>query len=93
MEQMRADQAEDVDGGFHYHKTRYRETHGPEGHYSEQQVLEGDYEVREASPSQDIWKVPNWLLPKNEIITSAISKDEVGVPTIFLLMDTLPVLA
>lgn len=47
MEQMRADQAEDVDGGFHYRETRYRETHGPEGHYSEQQVLEGDYEVRE----------------------------------------------
>ncbi|MDR5903349.1 hypothetical protein [Halomonas icarae] len=46
MEQMRADQAEDVGGGFHYHETRYRETHSSRGSHHEQQVLEGDYEVK-----------------------------------------------
>lgn len=37
MEKMRADQAQDVGGGYHYRETR------------EQQVLEGDYEVKDAS--------------------------------------------
>lgn len=47
MEQMRADRAEDVDGSVHYHETRYREGRDAGGHYREQQVLEGDYEVRD----------------------------------------------
>ncbi|MDY7114792.1 hypothetical protein RAN53_00385 [Halomonas sp. SSL-5] len=47
MEQMRAEQAEDVDGGsFHYQESRYRETHTAGGSYTEQQVLEGDYEIK-----------------------------------------------
>lgn len=51
MEKMRADQAEDVDGGLHahqthYRETRYRETYGADGSYREQQVLEGDYVVK-----------------------------------------------
>ncbi|QFU03059.1 hypothetical protein FIU83_15535 [Halomonas sp. THAF5a] len=52
MEQMRADQAQDVGGGPQYRETVYRETRyresrrGPGGVH-EQQVLEGDYEVRE----------------------------------------------
>ncbi len=49
MERMRADQAEDVGGGFHTHRTSYRETryqqtHG--GSHRDQQVLEGDFEVK-----------------------------------------------
>jgi len=44
MEQMRADQAEDVDGSVHYRETRYRERR--EGR--DQEVLEGDYEVKDA---------------------------------------------
>jgi len=46
MEQMRADQAEDIGSGFHYRETRYRETRGADGSYREQQVLEGDYVVK-----------------------------------------------
>ncbi|MGJ7460552.1 hypothetical protein ACR80S_05445 [Halomonas sp. MA07-2] len=51
MEQMRADQAEDVGSGSHaqqahYRETRYRETHSADGRYREQQVLEGDFEVK-----------------------------------------------
>ncbi|WP_416139455.1 hypothetical protein ACM26W_03345 [Halomonas sp. HK25] len=51
MEKMRADQAEDVGGGSHahqahYRETRYRETHSTDGNYREQQVLEGDFEVK-----------------------------------------------
>ncbi len=53
MEQMRADQAEDAGGGFHYRETRYRETQGADGSYREQQVLEGDYEVREDERPED----------------------------------------
>ncbi|MEQ6888405.1 hypothetical protein ABE957_06945 [Halomonas sp. CS7] len=57
MEQMRADQAEDVGGGVHYSETVYRETGYREtrsrqsrrgdSRTHEQQVLEGDYEVRD----------------------------------------------
>ena len=47
MEQMRADRAEDVEGSVHYRETRYREGRDASGRYREQQVLEGDYEVRE----------------------------------------------
>jgi hypothetical protein len=47
MEQMRADQAEDVDGGVHYRETYYHESRRGDRHTHEQQVLEGDYEVRE----------------------------------------------
>lgn len=52
MEQMRADRAEDVGGSTHYRETVYRETSYREsrrdpGRPREQQVLEGDYEVRE----------------------------------------------
>ncbi|MFY0991819.1 hypothetical protein [Halomonas sp. C05BenzN] len=47
MERMRADQAEDVGGGFHYRETRYRESHGDAGSYREQRVLEGDYELKD----------------------------------------------
>ncbi|MDZ7851427.1 MAG: hypothetical protein U5L98_01930 [Halomonas sp.] len=45
MEQMRADQAEDVDGSVHYRETRYHA--GRNAGDREQQVLEGDYEVKE----------------------------------------------
>lgn len=47
MEKMRADRAEDVDGSVHYRETRYRESRDADGRYREQQVLEGDYEVRD----------------------------------------------
>jgi hypothetical protein len=47
MEQMRADQAQGVGGGVHYRETRYRETRSNSDAYREQQVLEGDYEVRD----------------------------------------------
>ncbi|TLF47559.1 hypothetical protein FEI13_15255 [Halomonas urmiana] len=47
MEQMRADQAEDVGGGVHYRETYYRESRRSGSHAHEQQVLEGDYEVRD----------------------------------------------
>ncbi|APE30506.1 hypothetical protein BOX17_05755 [Halomonas aestuarii] len=47
MEQMRADRAEDVGGSVHYRETRYRESRDAGGRYREQQVLEGDYEVRD----------------------------------------------
>lgn len=46
MEQMRAEQAEDVGGGYYYRETHYRETHDASGTRREQRVLEGDYEVR-----------------------------------------------
>ncbi len=46
MEQMRADRAEDVGGGYHYRETRYRETRSTGGTSREQQVLEGDYEIK-----------------------------------------------
>ncbi|WP_280554010.1 hypothetical protein [Halomonas sp. 25-S5] len=47
MEAMRADQAEDVDGSVHYRETRYREGRDAGGRYREQQVLEGDYDVKD----------------------------------------------
>ncbi|MGM0694337.1 MAG: hypothetical protein ACQEUN_13165 [Pseudomonadota bacterium] len=48
MEAMRADRAEDVDGGsVHYRETRYREGRDAGGRYREQQVLEGDYDVKD----------------------------------------------
>jgi len=47
MEQMRADQAEDVGGGVHYRETGYRESRRGDDRPHEQQVLEGDYEVRD----------------------------------------------
>lgn len=51
MEQMRADQAQGVGGGVHYRETHYRETRRNgdayrERSYRDQQVLEGDYEVK-----------------------------------------------
>ncbi|MGM0982567.1 MAG: hypothetical protein ACQEXG_03970 [Pseudomonadota bacterium] len=45
MEQMRADQAADVDGSVHYRETRYHAGRKTGDH--EQQVLEGDYEVKD----------------------------------------------
>lgn len=50
IEKMRAEQAEDLGSGFHYRETRYRETRGADGSYREQQVLEGDYEVKGDEP-------------------------------------------
>jgi len=47
MAQMRADQAEEVDGNVHYRETRYREARGAGDRHRDQQVLEGDYEVKE----------------------------------------------
>lgn len=47
MEQMRADQAEDVDGSVHYRETRYREARGTGDRHRDQQVLEGNYEVKD----------------------------------------------
>lgn len=55
MERMRADQAEDVGGSFHYRETRYRETRSGEGRRREQEVLEGDYEVKDAN-RDDQWR-------------------------------------
>lgn len=45
MAQMRAEQAEDVDGSVHYRETRYHA--GRNAGDQEQQVLEGDYEVKD----------------------------------------------
>ena len=53
MEQMRAEQAEDVGGGYHYRETHYRETHDASGTRREQRVLEGDYEVRSEEVRQE----------------------------------------
>ncbi|QTF93356.1 hypothetical protein [Halomonas sp. BM-2019] len=53
MEKMRADRAEDVGGGFHYRETHYRETRGADDCHREQQVLEGDYEVKAEPRGQD----------------------------------------
>ncbi|TFH85768.1 hypothetical protein EQG41_15305 [Billgrantia azerbaijanica] len=47
LERLRAEQAEGVGGGYHYRETRYRETRDTTGSYREQQVLEGDYEVKD----------------------------------------------
>ncbi|MBB3231824.1 hypothetical protein [Halomonas stenophila] len=55
MERMRADQAEDVGGSFHYRETRYREPRSGEGRRHEQQVLEGDYEIKDAD-RDDEWR-------------------------------------
>ncbi|TDO07694.1 MULTISPECIES: hypothetical protein [Halomonas] len=53
MEQMRADRAEDVDGSvYYYRETRYRQGRDAGGRYREQQVLEGDYEVKERDEAQ-----------------------------------------
>ncbi|TDR51504.1 hypothetical protein DFP85_11797 [Halomonas ventosae] len=60
MEQMRAEQAEDVDGAsFHYQETRYRETHTSSGSHREQQVLEGDYEVKSGESREGEHKDPD----------------------------------
>ncbi|SEL58410.1 hypothetical protein [Halomonas daqiaonensis] len=45
MEQMRAEQAEDVEGSVHYRETRYYA--GRNTGDREQQVLEGDYEIKD----------------------------------------------
>lgn len=50
LERLRAEQAEGVGGGFHYRETRYRETRDAAGRTREQQVLEGDYEVKDDDP-------------------------------------------
>ncbi|MDN3554544.1 hypothetical protein [Halomonas maura] len=55
MERMRADQAEDIGGSFHHRDTPYREPRGGEGRRREQQVLEGDYEVKDAD-RDDEWR-------------------------------------
>ncbi|MGM0703209.1 MAG: hypothetical protein ACQEUG_12520 [Pseudomonadota bacterium] len=47
MEQMHADQAQDVGGSVHYRETRYRESRSASGTRRDQQVLEGDYEVKD----------------------------------------------
>lgn len=47
MEQMRADQATDVGGGYHYRETRYEEHYRGGRSSREQQVLEGDYEIKD----------------------------------------------
>ncbi len=49
IQKMRADQAEDVGDGIHAHRTEYRETRYHETRSADgrdQQVLEGDYEVK-----------------------------------------------
>ncbi|MFC2990973.1 MULTISPECIES: hypothetical protein [Halomonas] len=58
VDKMRADQAEDVGHGSHayrteYRETRYHETHSPEGNHREQQVLEGDYSVKDSERRSD----------------------------------------
>jgi predicted lipid-binding transport protein (Tim44 family) len=53
MEKMRADQAEDLGGTYHYRETRYRETRDAGGRHREQQVLEGDYEVKAEQRGHD----------------------------------------
>ncbi|XKE45915.1 hypothetical protein LG302_01900 [Halomonas organivorans] len=53
LERMRAEQAQDVGGGAHYRETTYRETRSRDGRTREQQVLEGDYEVKE---QDDDWR-------------------------------------
>lgn len=53
MERMRAEQAEDIGTGFHYRETRYRESHGGDGNYREQRVLEGDYELKDEAAQDD----------------------------------------
>lgn len=46
LEQMRAEQANDVGTGYHYQETHYRRTQAGDAPHHEQQVLEGDYEVK-----------------------------------------------
>ena len=46
LERLRAEQAEDVGGGAPYREARYRETGASRGEFRDQQVLEGDYEVK-----------------------------------------------
>ena len=48
LEQIRAEQAKDAGGGYHYRETHYRETRyrGNPG-AGEHELLEGDYEVRD----------------------------------------------
>ncbi|MFW6346596.1 MAG: hypothetical protein ACOC0M_09750 [Halomonas sp.] len=53
MERMRADQAEDVGGAYHYRETHHRETRSADGRHQEQQVLEGDYEVKPEQRGHD----------------------------------------
>jgi UPF0716 family protein affecting phage T7 exclusion len=46
LERMRAEQADDIGSSVHYRETRYRESRQDGERYREQQVLEGDYEVK-----------------------------------------------
>lgn len=52
LEQLRAEQAKDAGGGYHYRETHARETYSGEAHYrgSEPELLEGNYEVRDDKP-------------------------------------------
>ncbi len=60
MEQMRAEQAESVDGGsFHYRETRYRETYASRDSHNKHQVLEGDYEVKGGEAQEGEHKGPD----------------------------------
>ncbi|WP_458524518.1 hypothetical protein [Onishia taeanensis] len=43
MEQMRAQQAEDIGGGYHHHDTRHPESRSGGGRLEEHEVLEGEY--------------------------------------------------
>ncbi|MFW3616757.1 hypothetical protein [Billgrantia antri] len=43
LEQIRAEQAKDAGGGYHYREARYQERR----YSSEHELLEGDYEVRD----------------------------------------------
>lgn len=46
MERMRAEQAEDIGGGYRYQETHYRESRSRDGRLEEHEVLEGDYRVK-----------------------------------------------
>ncbi len=43
LDQIRAEQAKDAGGGYHYRETHYRERRDS----GERELLEGDYEVRD----------------------------------------------
>ncbi|WP_240609879.1 hypothetical protein [Billgrantia endophytica] len=47
LENIRAEQANDVGSSYHYRETRYRRTQAGGDTYREQQVLEGDYEIKD----------------------------------------------
>lgn len=52
LERLRAEQAEDVGGGVHYREARSREARHSQGEFRDQQVLEGDYEVKSDDPAK-----------------------------------------